>query len=292
MSNDLSYQIRVVGVRRERFRDLYHAALRQSFGRLIALIVVLFLSVNALFALVYFETGGIANARAGSLSDAFFFSIQTMGTIGYGAMYPTTFLANTLVTMEAVLGLLITAVATGLVFAKFSQPLGRIEFTQSATIAPVDGVPTLMIRLGNQRGNTIMEATVRVVLVRTGVTAEGVRVYRMLDLQLLRERTPMLTRSWTVMHAMGEGSPLWGATPESMARDEVEIILTVSGTDDISYQPVHARHTYEHTSIVWGARHADVLSETPDGNLLVDVRRFHELVVTEPSPGFPYPRSR
>jgi inward rectifier potassium channel len=286
-----SYEVRVVGARTEHFRDLYHAALRVPFWALILRIVVMFLGLNVVFAAIYVETGGIANAHPGSVADAFFFSVQTMGTIGYGAMYPTTPLANTLVVMEAVIGLLVTAVATGLIFAKFSQPLGRIAFTRVAVISPVDNVPTLMMRLGNERGNTIMEAHVRVVVIRTGVTAEGVKLYRMADLPLLREHSPALTRSWTVMHAMGEGSPLHGATPESLARDEVEVIITVAGTDDTSLQPVHARRQYEAREIVWGARYADVLADLPDGNLVLDVRKFNDLEPTRPTETFPYPRA-
>ncbi len=289
--SDRSYEVRVVGARREHFRDLYHAALRQPLWALILRIVVLFLGLNVAFAVVYLECGGIANARPGSLADAFFFSVQTMGTIGYGAMYPVSMLANILVVMEAVIGLLVTAVATGLVFAKFSQPLGRIAFTRVAVISPMEGVPTLMFRLGNERGNTIAEAHVRVVLIKTVVTAEGVKLYRMADLPLARERSPALQRSWTVIHALGPGSPLRGATPESMARDEVELLVTVSGTDDTSLQPVHARRTYEARDIVWGARYADVLSELPDGNLVLDVRRFHDIEPTRPTEAFPYPRA-
>ncbi|HKA86387.1 MAG TPA: ion channel [Haliangiales bacterium] len=285
-----SYEVRVVGARREHFRDLYHAALRQPLWALILRIVFLFLALNVVFAAVYVECGGIANARPGSLADAFFFSVQTMGTIGYGAMYPVSGLANTLVVMEAVIGLLVTAVATGLVFAKFSQPLGRIAFTRNAVITLMDGVPTLMFRLGNERGNIIAEAQVRVVLIRTTVSVEGMKLYRMADLPLVRDRSPALQRSWTVLHVLGPGSPLEGATPESIARDEVELMVTVSGTDDTSLQPVHARRQYEARDIVWGARYADVLSELPDGNLVLDVRRFHDLEPTAPTDAFPYPR--
>ena len=152
----------------------------------------------------------------------------------------------------------------------------------------MDGAPTLMFRVGNERGNHIVEAQVRVVVVRTVRTKEGVTFYRMEDLPLRRDRSPAMNRSWTVMHVIDERSPLHGATPESLARDEVEFLVTLVGTDDTSYQPVHARRTYEHTALAWGARHADVLSEAPNGDLVLDVRRFHELVAMEASEGFPY----
>jgi inward rectifier potassium channel len=212
-----------------------------------------------------------------------------MATIGYGAMYPQSTAAHVLVVSEAVLGLLVTGLCVGLVFSKFSQPTGRIAFSHQAVICPMDGVPTLMFRVGNERGNQIVEATIRVSIVRTVRTSEGQTFYRMTDLTLVRDRSPALTRSWNVMHELTPGSPLHGYTPERMASEELELVVSLVGVDDTSYQPVHARCQYEDCDIVWGARHADVLSETPDGDLLLDVRRFHLLVPTQPSESFPYP---
>ena len=282
-----SYQIKVVGAPREPwFRDVYHLFLRATWPRALAAIVALYLAVNVLFAVAYRLVGGVVGAT--TWFDALSFSVQTLGTIGYGVMYPRTRAAQAVVIVESVVALLLTAVATGLVFAKFSQPGGRIAFAHYAALAPMDGVPTLMFRVGNERGNHIVEAQVRVVLVRTVRTQEGVTFYRMEDLPLRRDRSPAMNRSWTVMHPIDASSPLHGATPETLARDEVEFLITLVGTDDTSYQPVHARRTYEHGAVAWGARHADVLSETPEGDLVLDVRRFHALVATAASEAFPY----
>jgi inward rectifier potassium channel len=215
-----------------------------------------------------------------------------MGTIGYGSMYPTSVAANTVMIVESVTSLIVTAVATGLVFAKFSRSSARIAFSRAAAIGPMDGVPTLMLRVGNERGNQILEATVRVSLLRTEHLKEGTTFYRMYDLQLARERSPAMARSWTVLHRIAEGSPLYGVTPESAARDEVELIVSVVGTDDTSLQPVHARKQYVDKDIVWGARHSDVLSEDDGGNLILDVRKFHDIEPTEPIESFPYPKAR
>ena len=280
----------VLGARRTPFRDLYHQFLRLSWPAALVAIVVVFLALNAAYAGLYLAVGGIANARPGSFVDAFFFSVQTMGTIGYGAMYPATPAANVIVVSEAVVGLLIVALSTGLVFSKFSQSSARIVFSRQAVIAPWDGVPTLMLRLGNERGNQIMEALIRVVLVRTERTKEGVTFYRMLDLPLSRDRSPAMSRSWTVLHPITEGSLLHGCSPESLRDIEAELLVTVVGVDDTSLQPVHARHTYLDHEIVWGARHRDVLHEGADGRMVLDVTRFHDIVPTEPVPGFPYPR--
>lgn len=285
------FRPRVIGAPPGTFRDLYHAFLRTPWWGALLGIVCAYLALNVCFAGGYVLIGGIANSRHGSLVDAFYFSVQTMGTIGYGAMYPVSPGANMLVVLESVTGLLVTALATGLVFAKFSLTTSRIVFTHEAVIAPMDGVPTLMLRVGNERGNQIMEAQIRMAIVRTERTKEGLKFYRMYDLVLVRERSLALSRSWTVMHSINESSPLFGHTPASLKTDEIELNVTLVGVDDTSLQAVHARTTYTDDRIVWGARHADILSEEPDGSLIVDLRKFHEVVPTDPTPDFPFPAS-
>ena len=281
--------VRVIGAKRPPLGDLYHAFLRASWPAALGAIVAGYLGLNACFALAYRLLGGVRGAQPGSFADAFYFSVQTMGTIGYGAMFPATRAANVLVVMESVCGLIVTAVATGLVFSKFSLTTSRLVFAERAVIGIMDGVPTLMLRLGNERSNRIIEALVRVSMVRTERTREGMVFYRMYDLLLTRERSPAMSRSWTALHPITAASPLHGQTPASLAADEVELFVTVVGIDDTSLQSVHARYRYTDDYIVWGARHADVLSEDPDGTLVLDLHKFHELTPTAPTPDFPYP---
>lgn len=226
--------------------------------------------------------------RPGSFIDAYAFSVQTMATIGYGAMYPQGSAAQGIAVAEAVVGLLVNALATGLIFAKFSQPTSAVVFSSKVAIAPMNGVPTLSFRVGNDRANSILEATIRVSLVRTERTLEGVLFYRMYDLKLVRDRSPALARSWTVLHSITDDSPLFQRTPERCTQEEIELVATVVGTDDTSLQPVHGRHRYLTSDILWGARHVDVLSERSDGVLVLDIRRFDELVPTEPTEQFPF----
>jgi inward rectifier potassium channel len=284
--------VTVIGAPHQRFRDVYYLFLRISWWWAIAWIVGIYLALNAVFAAVYLALGGVVNVRPHSFWDAFCFSVQTMGTIGYGSMYPTSVGANVVMVTESVVSLLVTALATGLVFAKFSRSSARVAFSRHAVIGPMDGVPTLMIRVGNERGNAILEATIRVALMRTEHLKEGTVFYRMVDLKLTRDRSPAMSRSWTVMHPIDAASPLHGVTPESAAKDEVEILANVVGTDDTSLQPVHARRTYVDKEILWGARHADVLSEDKEGRLTLDVREFHNVTPTAPIDGFPYPRQK
>jgi inward rectifier potassium channel len=287
----LSYSIRVIGAPRPGLRDAYHALLRTSWWTLIGIISSTFLLLNAAFAGLYLEVGGVVNAQPGSFVDAFFFSAETMATIGYGAMYPASHAANVVMVVESIVGLLVTALATGLVFVRFSLTRARIVFAQRAAIGPMDGVPTLMVRLGNDRSNQIHDARLRLMMTVSSRTAEGVSWYRTTDLALVRDHAPALARSWTLLHRIDETSPLHGQTPESLAKFEAEFLVTVSGTDDTSLQSVHARWTYEHFSVVWGARLADVLSESPDGNVVLDLRHFHEITPTTPSENFPWPRA-
>ncbi len=287
-----NYEVRVHGVRPTPLRDFYYATLSQPWSLTLLMIASVFLAVNALFALGYWAAGGIANANPHSFADAFFFSVQTMGTIGYGAMYPASRAANWLVVAEAIVGLTLTALATGLVFAKFSRPTARIVFSREVAISPMNGVPTLMFRIGNERRNPIVDAKIRVSVVLTELTHEGKVFYRMQDLKLTRDRALSLSRSWSVIHTIDATSPLRDATPESLIRDEAELQVLVVGLDDTSMQPVHARHQYSVDRIAWGARLVDVLSEADDGALVLDLKLFHDVESTPATVDFPYSLER
>jgi inward rectifier potassium channel len=273
-----SYSIHIVGAPTPGLRDVYHALLRVPWWATLLVIVGGYLSLNVLFALLYLVVGGVAHARPGSVVDAFFFSIHTMGTIGYGAMYPESMAANVLVVAESVTGLVVLALATGLVFVRFSQTRARLIFSAKVAIGKMDGVPTLMLRVGNERRGSIVDTRFRLTFSRTTRTAEGVTFYRLEELPLVRTRAPALTRSWNVLHRIVEGSPLFGFDAGRLAEVEGELTLEVVGVDDTSLQAVHARHTWYPGSVAWGARLADVLSETPDGDMILDLRNFHEVV--------------
>jgi inward rectifier potassium channel len=267
----------IEGAARHPLRDAYHYLIEMSWPAALSAIAAAFLALNALFAVGFMITGGVANS-SGSFADAFFFSVQTMGTIGYGAMAPTSLAANVLVVAEAVVSLIVTALSTGIVFARFSRTTAEVVFSHTACISPVDGVPTLSFRIGNDRSNAIFDARVRVIFVRTEKTKEGQTMYRMLDLPLVRSEAVTLERSFTIQHRIDEKSPLHEASRQACEKEEVEIMVNVSGTDDVSLQPVYARHTYFPKNIAWDRRLADVLREREDGKLVLDVRKFHDTV--------------
>jgi inward rectifier potassium channel len=286
------YEIRVLGSRFRPLRDLYFALLRWTWPAAIGVIAVGYLLANTIYAVAYEVVGGIENARAGSFADAFFFSVQTMGTTGYGAMYPKSLAANMLVASESFLALIFTALATGLVFAKFSRPNARIVFSDHVVICPFNGVPTLMFRIGNERGNAIVDAQIRAIATRTEHTAEGELFYRSYDLQLVRDRALGLNRSFNVSHQIVASSPFFEQSPESVAVLEYEIQVIVVGLDDALMQTVHGQHVYYPQNIVFGARLADVLSEGPNGSLILNLRNFHAIEPSVPIPTFPYPRGQ
>jgi len=267
----------LIGRPRATFRDAYHLLISAPWWVDLAVIAAIFLAVNLVFAGLYLAVGGVAEARPGSFADAFFFSVQTLATIGYGQMHPVSAGANVLVTVEALFGLVITALATGLVFARFSVVRPRFVFARVAVVTVLDGVPTLVVRVGNERGSYIVDAAVRLVLLRTERTAEGATLYRMRDLTPIRERSPAFARGWTVMHAIDGSSPLHGATPESLRASDSELLVTLVGVDGTSGQYVHARHSYLDDEILFGRRYVDMVTELPDGRIRIDLRRFHEV---------------
>lgn len=262
-----------------RWDDLYHSLLVISWGWLLLLLGLSYLAANALFAIAYLLGGDcIANAEPGSFADAFFFSVQTMASIGYGAMHPTTVYANVLVVLESMVGLLGIAIATGLMFARFSRPTAQVMFSNVAIITEQNGVPTLMLRAGNQRRNQILEAQLWITLVRNETTAEGDYMRRFYDLELVRRQTPIFALTWTAMHPIDPASPLYGATPETLQRDEIEIVVILTGLDETLSQTIHARYSYIADEVLWNVRFADVLSRAADGQRIVDYTRFHDVV--------------
>jgi inward rectifier potassium channel len=286
-----NYGFRVLGDRRTPLRDFYHALLRHRWWVTFAVIAGVFLFANTVFATAFLLVGGVAHAEPGSFLDAFFFSVQTMGTIGYGALSPETPGANAVVVVESITGLTLTALTTGLVFAKVSLSTARVVFSREAVICPRDGVPTLMFRMSNQRGNQIVGAEIRVALGRTEKTAEGETFYRTLDLKLQRDHLLSLSRSWVALHTIDATSPLYGETPASVVAKEIEIQILVVGLDDTSMQTVHVGHRYFTQQLLWGRRHVDIVSEAEDGDIVLDLRKFHDTEPTLPTATFPYPAS-
>jgi inward rectifier potassium channel len=262
-----------------RFMDFYHQLLTVSWPWFFVELAAAFIVVNLAFAFLYLlDRGGIANARPGSFADAFFFSVQTLGTLGYGVMAPKTLYTNLLVTVESFSGILTIALFTGIIFARFSRPFARVVFSNVAVVAPFDGVPTLMFRVANQRGEAILDASIVVTLARQHTTVEGVTMRRFQELKLLRSSTALFALSWTVMHPIDQTSPLYGLTQADMIDRDMEVVVVLNGLDEIVVDRIYARHAYWADEMIWDRRFVDVISVTPNGARLVDLTRFHETV--------------
>lgn len=271
----------VVGDERAVLRDAYHWFLRMRWSASLGLIAAGFVLVNLGFAVPYYLLGGVRGSD-GTFFDALSFSVQTLATIGYGAMYPESVGAELTMIVESIVSLILTALATGLVFSKFARPTTRVAFSKHAVITDHDGKRTLMFRAGNRRSNIIVEATIHVVAVFTTFTAEGKTFYKAVDLPLVRDRQVGMTRGWVVMHVIDEASPLFGCDAAKLKAMEFELYLALTGIDDVSMQTVHAVHKYVDAEIRLGHHLADTLFPLDNGAFLVDMTKFDAIVPDAP----------
>jgi len=268
------------GLERRPFGDLYHYWLVVSWTRVLVVLSSLYIVVNAIFALGFLATGGIDGARDGSFSDAYFFSVQTLATIGYGKMSPVSLPAHLLVTFESFCGLIGVAMATGLMFAKFARPTARILWSKVALVSNHEGIPSLMFRVANERGNAVVEAQMRLGVLSLETTAEGGQVRRMHDLKLLRASSAVFALSWLAVHPITPDSFLYGKSAESLRDLKLEIFVSLTGLDGTFSQTIHDRHSYMADEILWGRRFKDILGVLPDGRRGVNYQAFHD---TEPA---------
>ena len=270
-----------VGLREPWHGDLYHRALTLSWPRFLAVASLIYFLANAGFALLYLAQPGSINAAVpGSFADAFFFSVQTFGTIGYGVMSPATTWANSVVTVETLVGIMLVALTTGVMFARVSRPTARVLFSKVAVVTDHDGVPTLMVRMGNERLSQIVHAEVQMSLVRNEVNREGHAMRRFYDLKLERQHTPVFALSFLAMHRMTETSPLLGATHDDLVAQGAELVVTVTGMDETLGATVHARGSFLPAEIRFGHRYVDIFGVTPQGRAAIDYRRFHDTEAT------------
>ena len=267
-----------LGGRRQGFRDAYHLIHTLSWPAFFGSVVAIYLSVNLVFATLYFVGDhAIANARVGSFGDCFFFSTETLATVGYGVMSPNTLYGHIVTTVEIVIGMLSLAVITGLMFARFSKPTARALFSRVAVIAPFNGLPMLMLRVANERRNSIVEASANLTLSTAEITLEGSSFRRFYDLKLERQRSSLFALSWTIMHRIDESSPLYGADSAQLAARDVRLLVSITGIEESLAATVHARHSYTHREILFDRRFVDIFSAQADGLTHMDMARFHDV---------------
>ena len=208
--------------------------------------------------------------------DAFFFSVETLATVGYGNMYPESFYGHLIAMLEIMVGMFGLAVITGLIFVRFSRPTARIHFSKVAVIAPFDAVPNLMIRVANLRHQAMVEPEFRMILIRNIITAEGDEVRRFRSLKLEFDHLIAFPTVLTVRHRIDEESPLFGMTPEEFQRQDIRIIASIVGVDTVIVAPVQSFGDYNYEQIEWNRRFVEIYDQNEEGEWTVDYGRIDE----------------
>ncbi len=282
LNPDGSFNVQREGLSFFRSLNLYHWLLRIGWAVFFTLIGLSYLIANVFFAVAYLLCG---NGSLQNLSDppmgsrfleAFFFSVETISTIGYGTLTPHGLAAHLLVTLEALVGLLGFALATGLLFARFSRPNAKILYSKKAIIAPYQGITALEVRIANARTSQLVNVRATVSLSRFELTGDRVR-RKFYDLALERREVVFFPLHWVIVHPIDESSPLFGVTKEEFDNSDPEILILITAIDETFSQTVHARTSYKHTEILWGVRFADIFLPTHDGRIAVDVRRISQV---------------
>jgi inward rectifier potassium channel len=274
-------EVSTEGISRGVLQDLFHYFMTVRWGPLFATIAAFFLIFDLLFGCLYHLVPGcVANLNPPGFLGDFFFSVETLATVGYGDMHPQDLYGHVVAMIEIFVGLMMLALITGLMFARFSRPRARFLFAKNAVVRPIDGKRTLMFRAANARQNVVQEASARLRMLRDEVTEEGYHFRRITDLSLVRSRHPIFALGWTIMHIIDDASPLKTETEQSLNACAAVFILSLSGTDETTGQVLMARSEYPSTAIQWNQAFRDILEWT-DGALHIDYGKFDEV---EPLP--------
>ena len=263
------------GVPNDFKNDLYYSFMEASWTQVFVVFFLFYLISNVFFASLYISTGDPIAHSNGGFWDAFFFSVQTMSTIGYGVLAPQHFSTNILVTIEAAYGLLTVAVMTGLIFSKLSSPTAQVLFSQNLLDTSVNSERVLTFRMGNARGNDLIEAKVTLTALIDQVTEEGETYRQIVDLPLKRAESPFFRMTWSVFHVLNESSAfLLNGKQNPNIR---AILVTVTGHDGTYSSTVYARHIYSLDDVLNNAHFDDILEDQGDGHIVVDFERFHSV---------------
>ena len=259
-------------------RDPYHLAVALTWPQFLATLLAIYLLVNVVFAtLFWLVPGSVANARPYSFGDAFFFSIETLATVGYGEMYPTTLYGHVIAAAEIVGGLGFTAIVTGLTFVRFSRPRAKLVFASNPVVATHNGKPTLMLRVGNGRPAVLLDATAKLNVLLSVASLEGKPFRRAQELRLERARLPVFPLTWTLMHVLDEQSPLHGYDTARAIASRAQLFVTLEARDPTLAALVHDIRNYAAADIRFGMRYADALFIAEDGTPVADLTKIGTL---------------
>ncbi|OWF66543.1 hypothetical protein B6A14_00735 [Polynucleobacter hirudinilacicola] len=260
--------------------NFYHWLLGTSWVSFLLLVIAVYLGANLLFAFAYLACGdgAITHAQPGSLLDVFFFSVQTMATIGYGRMTPVGSWPNAIVTFEAFFGIVYSALTTGLAFARFTRPTAGVRFSKVAVVGNHDGIKTLKFRVANDRSSHIVEAQLRLWLIAESRTSEGERYRRSVELPLHRSESPVFSLTWMAMHSIDETSALNDYLGNSAHNSSWHLLITFTGYHESLSNQVYARHVYLPRDVQQNATFIDIVTVSPDGGRVIDLSNFEKWV--------------
>jgi inward rectifier potassium channel len=267
------------GLPRSFWQDIYHVCMTASWPMFFATVAGIFLSANALFASFYMlGDHAVTNVSPTGFLGLFFFSVETLATVGYGDMHPQTLYGHIVATVEIFTGIVSIALITGVMFARFSRPRARIIASRHPIVRPFDGMQTLMIRAANARQNVIVDASAKLRMILAEVTAEGVPIRRLYDLKLVRDQHPILLLGWNIMHVIDKSSPLFGQTAETLAEREAGFILTIDGLDETTVQNMQSRFMYTHDAMRWNHAYVDLLVIDEERGNYMDFSKFDDVL--------------
>ena len=270
-----------VGVSRFSLGDPYYLVLAMRWPTFIASVLLVFLVANLAFATLYWlAPGSVANAHPGAFGDAFFFSVETLATVGYGVMTPASTYGHMVATAEIFVGMFLTALATGAFFARFARPQSRLVFSEVGVIAPYEGRQALMVRVASRRLQGISEPRARISYLRDQAVGE-LRFRRFDELKLVRDNIPVLSLSWTLIHPIDEDSPLFGMSDARLAAEAPTLMVSVAGFDEAISSTVNDRKTYDPEDIRFGHVFTNILRDLPGGFVELDITRIHETTPIE-----------
>jgi len=283
LNRDGSFNVILDGLNPLSSLSLYHWLLTMSWPRFLAFITGSYIAINGLFAFAFLLLGPDAlQSSAGNFSGqpfyrAFFFSVDTFATIGYGNIIPVGVAANILVTIEALLNIVGVALATGLMFARFSRPSTRIIYSRNAIVAPYRDKTALEFRIANARRNQLIDVQVQAILTKVE-RVSGSPVRKFYELNLERNRVVFFPLSWTVVHPIDSASPIWGLTHADLVDGDAELLVLLIGTDETVSQTVHSRSSYQADEIVWGARFMNMFMRSEsDGIIGMNLSQIHDI---------------
>jgi inward rectifier potassium channel len=256
-------------------RDTYHLILTLSWPGFAGAIFSIYFLINLVFAALYMLDPH-AIAEMSSFFDAFFFSVETLATVGYGHMYPGSFYGHLIAMIEIMVGLFGLAVITGLIFVRFSRPTARMHFSKVAVIAPFDGVPNLMIRVANLRHQAMVEPEFRMILLRNIITAEGDDMRRFSSLKVEFDRLITFPVVLTVRHRIDQESPLFGMTQADFQQLDIRIMASIVGVDTVIVAPVQSHSDYNYDQIEWNRRFVEIYEQSKENQWTVDYGRIDE----------------